>query len=330
MNKGLFLTMAAAAALAISACDRPKPGDPEEQPDPPIEEGDDGAALVSAPDEDAASEIDLEKLAADNLAAAEKFLTDNAAKEGVKATASGLQFLVLEEGPTSGAAPKEADLVDVDYVGTKLDGVEFDSTRSQGAAARFPLSAVADSWTGEAVKLMTVGDRYRFFVPANLAFGDRGTPDGVIGPNEALIYDVALLNVTNAGSNLEAANNFLAANKSKDGVTTTGSGLQYKVLEEGKSDGKSPSDVDAVKVHYEGTLLNGTVFDSSYARGEPIEFPLTGVIPGWIEGLQLMKEGAKFRFFIPPDLAYGATPRPGGPIGPNEALIFEVELIEVK
>lgn len=120
---------------------------------------------------------------------------------------------------------------------------------------------------------------------------------------------------------------FLQDNAAKEGVTTTASGLQYKVITEGT--GKSPKATDTVLVHYAGTLINGTEFDSSYKRKEPIEFPLNRVIAGWTEGVQLMKEGAKFRFFIPSKLAYG--PRGAGrDIGPNEALIFEVELLKVK
>ncbi|MGK7369252.1 MAG: FKBP-type peptidyl-prolyl cis-trans isomerase, partial [Candidatus Halalkalibacterium sp. M3_1C_030] len=131
-----------------------------------------------------------------------------------------------------------------------------------------------------------------------------------------------------AQANLEEGQSFLAENKNKEGVQVTESGLQYKVLEEGS--GESPTASDTVTVHYEGTLIDGTVFDSSYERGEPATFPLNRVIEGWTEGLQLMKEGATYRFFIPGELAYGMNPRPGGPIGPNETLIFKVELIEVK
>lgn len=121
---------------------------------------------------------------------------------------------------------------------------------------------------------------------------------------------------------------FLAENKTKEGVIETESGLQYKVIKEGT--GASPTAESTVEVHYEGTLIDGTKFDSSYDRGETIEFPLNGVIRGWTEGVQLMKEGATFMFYIPSELAYGANPRPGGPIKPNSALIFKVELVSVK
>lgn len=118
---------------------------------------------------------------------------------------------------------------------------------------------------------------------------------------------------------------FLVENAKKSGVVTTASGLQYEVLEQGT--GAKPKASDEVKVHYEGKLINGTVFDSSLARGEPLAFGLSQVIPGWTEGLQLMQEGGKYRFFIPSDLAYGSQNM--GSIPPNSTLIFEVTLIKV-
>jgi FKBP-type peptidyl-prolyl cis-trans isomerase FklB len=119
---------------------------------------------------------------------------------------------------------------------------------------------------------------------------------------------------------------FLAANKAKPGVKTLPSGIQYLVLKEGS--GKQPKATDEVTVHYHGTLIDGTVFDSSVNRGEPATFKLNEVIPGWTESVQKMKEGSKWRVFIPSDLAYGA--RGPAPIGPNAALIFEIELLQVK
>lgn len=119
---------------------------------------------------------------------------------------------------------------------------------------------------------------------------------------------------------------FLEDNAKKPGVKTTASGLQYEVLKEGT--GPHPKATDQVTVNYRGTLLNGTEFDSSYARNQPASFPLNGVIPGWTEGLQLMTVGAKYKFYIPSQLAYGEQGG-GGKIGPNETLIFEVELLSI-
>lgn len=128
-------------------------------------------------------------------------------------------------------------------------------------------------------------------------------------------------------ANTEMGKKFLEENKMKEGVKVTASGLQYMVIQEGT--GKMPKASDEVTVHYEGTLINGEVFDSSYKRGQPTSFPLNGVIKGWTEGLQLMKEGAKYRFFIPSELAYGARGA-GGQIGPNSTLVFDVELLSIK
>lgn len=125
----------------------------------------------------------------------------------------------------------------------------------------------------------------------------------------------------------EEGEKYLAENAKKDGVVTLPSGLQYQVLKEGN--GRKPKATDTVKCHYEGMLVDGTMFDSSIQRGEPAEFPLNGVIRGWTEGLQLMQEGAKYRFFIPYHLGYGEQGA-GAAIPPFAALIFDVELIEVK
>jgi len=129
-----------------------------------------------------------------------------------------------------------------------------------------------------------------------------------------------------AEKNAGEGQKFLSENKTKDGVKTTASGLQYKVMKEGN--GAQPKATDTVTVNYRGTLTDGTEFDSSYKRNQPASFPVGGVIKGWTEALQLMKAGAKYQLFIPPDLAYSKEGRPGIP--PNSVLIFEVELMDVK
>lgn len=130
-----------------------------------------------------------------------------------------------------------------------------------------------------------------------------------------------------AGKNKAEGEAFLAENAGKPGVVVTGSGLQYQVLEEGK--GAKPTIDDVVSVQYKGTLLDGETFDSSYDRGMPADMPLNQVVPGWQEGIALMPVGSKYRFWIPSELGYGEVGTPGGPIGPNAVLVFEVELLDI-
>ena len=135
---------------------------------------------------------------------------------------------------------------------------------------------------------------------------------------------LAALNAEKSAANLKEGEEFLAANKTKEGVVTLESGLQYQVLTLGT--GEKPKASSTVKCHYHGTLINGTIFDSSVQRGVPATFPLSAVIKGWTEGLQYMPAGSKFRFFIPPHLGYGSR-QVSAQIGSNTTLIFDVELI---
>ena len=132
-----------------------------------------------------------------------------------------------------------------------------------------------------------------------------------------------------AAEQAQASQNFLEQNRTKEGVMVTESGLQYSIITSGDESGSHPTKDDSVVVHYRGTLTDGREFDSSYSRNTPITFPVTGVIPGWTEGLQLMRPGDKWEFVIPSELAYGERGA-GGLIGPNATLIFEVELLEIK
>lgn len=151
----------------------------------------------------------------------------------------------------------------------------------------------------------------------------------LIHPEEAnaiLEEFIGKLNQNKGAGNLEEGKNFLAENRKKQGVVELPSGLQFTVLTEGE--GEIPTFNDQVKCHYHGTLIDGTVFDSSVERGQPAVFPVNGVIQGWVEALQLMSTGSKWRLFIPSELAYGSNGA-GGVIGPNSALIFDVELLEI-
>ncbi|UOA07907.1 FKBP-type peptidyl-prolyl cis-trans isomerase [Methylobacter sp. S3L5C] len=138
----------------------------------------------------------------------------------------------------------------------------------------------------------------------------------------------SMANATTPEENKAAGVAFLAENAKKANIVTTASGLQYEILTPGTGT-VSPSATETVKVHYKGTTIDGKEFDSSYSRGEPISFPLNRVIPGWTEGVQLMTEGAKYRFYIPSELAYGEQGA-GGSIGPNSTLIFDVELLKIQ
>jgi FKBP-type peptidyl-prolyl cis-trans isomerase FklB len=157
-----------------------------------------------------------------------------------------------------------------------------------------------------------------------------GNDTGTIDPYEAnRIISVYLQRLENEQTvkNSQSGKEFLEQNKNKSGVITLESGLQYRVIREGT--GPKPKLTDNVTVHYHGTLIDGTVFDSSVDRGQPASFPVNGVIQGWQEALQLMPVGSKWELFIPSELAYGNRPMPGSKIGPNSVLIFEVELISI-
>src|SRR5277367_3103256 len=170
----------------------------------------------------------------------------------------------------------------------------------------------------------------------------RGMKDAIAGGKTVLTEDEAKTVMTNlqaelhkqqaekaqlaAGANKKAGDTFLAANKTKDGVVTLPSGLQYKILTQGT--GPKPAATDTVVCNYKGTLLDNTEFDSSYSRNQPLTIPVSGVIKGWTEALQLMPVGSKWQLFIPSDLAYG--PQAKGPIGPNSTLIFDVELLSIQ
>jgi peptidylprolyl isomerase len=252
----------------------------------------------------------------------EDFLASNAKQDDITTLPSGLQYRILKKG--EGIIPEAKDQVTVHYRGTLIDGTEFDSSFKRNRPATFGVNRVIAGWT-EALQLMQEGAKWQLFIPSNLAYGTRGSGRS-IGPNEALIFEVELLKVMSLTHNKKKGQAFLKENSGQDGVKILPSGLQYKVISTGS--GKTPGSSDSVTVHYRGTLIDGTEFDSSIKRGQPATFPVNGVIKGWTEALQLMQEGSKWQLFIPADLAYG--PRSAGAlIEPYSTLIFEVELIKV-
>ncbi|MEO1707234.1 MAG: FKBP-type peptidyl-prolyl cis-trans isomerase [Pseudomonadota bacterium] len=265
--------------------------------------------------------------AENNKAAADAFLAENAKKDGVKKTASGLQYKVINRGDGA-AQPRIGDQVSVHFRGMLTNGTEFTNTYLGGEPRVLPVESTIAGLT-EGVQLMSPGDKYALYIPSALAYAEEGDPRNLIAANEALIFEVELFDIINPDRNLEKAKVFLAENAGKQGVKTTDTGLQYKVLKKGPG-GPTPTASDRVQVHYKGTLIDGTQFDSSYDRGQPATFPLNRVISAWTEGVQLMSVGDTFEFFVPPALGYGEAGTGSGSIGPNEALIFTVELLAVK
>ncbi len=234
---------------------------------------------------------------------------------------SGLASKVITAG-TGEDHPNAWDTVNVHYSGWTTDGKLFDSSVKRGEPIEFPLNQVIKGWT-EGVQLMVKGEKRRFWIPADLAYGEN--PGGG-APGGTLVFDVELLGITPGVKPPEpptVPEDVAAA--PKDAEKTT-SGLASKVLKKG-SGTKNPKATDTVKVHYSGWKTNGEMFDSSVTRGEAIEFPLNRVIKGWTEGVQLMVEGEKRRFWIPADLAYGENPGGGRPGG---LLVFDVELLGIK
>jgi len=226
---------------------------------------------------------------------------------------SGLSSRVIAAGSGTGT-PEAADTVTVHYSGWTTDGKLFDSSVKRGQPASFPLSGVIKGWT-EGLQLMVEGEKRRFWIPEDLAYGKGGGGR----PGAKLVFDVELLKI----QSMPKAPADVAAPPAD--AETSASGLASKILIAGAGS-RHPKASDTVEVHYSGWTTDGELFDSSVVRGEPIKFPLGQVIPGWTEGVQLMVEGEKRRFWIPGKLAYGDNPGPGIPAG---MLVFEVELLGI-
>ncbi len=242
-----------------------------------------------------------------------------AAPADAERTPSGLASKVLQPG-TGDAHPAAEDTVVVNYTGWTTDGRMFDSSVVRGQPARFPLNGGIKGWT-EGVQLMKVGEKRRFWIPPDLAYGEKPMRPGA--PAGTLVFDVELLQIIPAPKPIPAPPDVAAAPRE---AKKTESGLAYKILQKGTGT-RHPKATDTVEVHYTGWTTDGKMFDSSVVRGQTASFPLNRVIPGWTEGVQLMTEGEKTRFWIPAKLAYGNNPRPGAPAG---TLVFDVELIKIR
>ena len=225
-------------------------------------------------------------------------------------TSTGLASKVLTPG-TGTAHPGATDVVTVHYTGWTTDGSMFDSSLTRGEKATFPLDRVIAGWT-EGVQLMVVGEKRRFWIPEALAYRGQRDPKGM------LVFDVELFSFAPSPTTPPPDVKAPPAD-----ATTTASGLAYKTLRPGTGT-RHPSATSQVTVHYSGWTTDGKLFDSSITRGEPATFTLNGVIAGWTEGLRLMVEGEKTRFWIPEKLAYQGRQPPYG------LLVFDVELLQVR
>ena len=271
-----------------------------------------------------------------------------------------LQYYIVKEGAEGAPSPSLQSQVVAHYEGRRAaDGVIIDSSYARGEPATFALSEVIVGW-GAILQTMRVGDELVVYVPSNLAYGDEARGD-LIPPNTDLVFRISLRDVIGAERALQVAEAPVeetpppseerpsplpdnvpsgptaaawAANfpwkPTGPETIRTGTGLSYVIIKSGDPSGVSPSRKSVVRVHYDGRLAEtGERFDSSWARGEPAQFPVDGVIQGWTEALQLMKPGDRWLVNIPPVLAYGTEGSRGGAIGPNETLMFEIHLLDV-
>jgi len=295
------------------------------------------------------AEADAEKEKASKV---QNGIDDKLLKEYIKTknlktekTASGIYYVIDKKG--NGKHATAADKVKVHYKGYKLDGSTFDSSYDRGQPIEFPLSGVIKGWT-EGIPLFEEGGKGTLLIPSSLAYGQNAPPGSTIKANEVLIFDVELIKINPEPEVVEAPSPVKAApaaeeanspdpstqdqliqdfiKKNNLNAQKTASGLYYVI--DKKGNGKHATAADQVKVHYKGTLLDGTKFDSSYDRNEPITFPLSGVIRGWTEGIPLFEEGGKGKLIIPSALGYGPNGA-GGVIQPNEILVFDVELLQI-
>lgn len=234
-------------------------------------------------------------------------------------TKSGIASVVLQKG-TGTEHPRAQDKVKVHYTGWSKDGTMFDSSVPRGNPSSFELGQVIKGWT-EGVQLMVTGEKRRFWIPGPLAYGDG--PAGGGRPTGQLTFDIELLEITKMPDPPAVPSDVAKAPAS---AKKTASGIRYRVLTAGKGT-VHPTPEDRVTVNYSGWTTDGKMFDSSVTRGAPATFALNQVIKGWTEGVQLMVEGEKTRFWIPAALAYGEKAQAGAPSG---ELVFDIELVKIQ
>jgi peptidylprolyl isomerase len=312
--------LALSAVLALTACSAAPP--PVSAPVPlrtlPIEVPTAAPDDAKPPPAVAAAAPDTDETAPPDLPAPPDVAAPPA--DAVK-TASGLASRVLAPG-TGTDHPGPDDQVEVHYSGWTASGRMFDSSVVRKEPIKLGVKEVIAGWT-EGLQLMVVGEKRRLWIPADLAYGMHPREQGA--PAGQLTFDVELLSLTHPPKPPPVPTDVKKPPKT---AKKTRSGLAYRVLKQGPGKGPSPQVTTRVKVDYTGWTTDGKMFDSSIVRGEPIKFKLDQVIKGWTEGVQLMKVGDSFRFWIPATLAYGVKPeRAGAPAG---MLVFDVELLGIE
>ena len=250
----------------------------------------------------------------------------------VNKTDSGLEYIILESGDESGMSPVSDETVVLHYESRIAEtGEIIDSSYIRGNPVRFPVDVVIPGWK-EALGLMKPGDKWLTYVPADLAYGEKGTPEGSIPPNTDLMFEFSLLDViprNQMPQDFVPTESYLPWNPDRDDLISTGTGVQYFVIESGDESGPSPVSDETVVVHYEGRFAStGLLFDSSFERNVPSQFPANELIAGWVEILKLMKPGDYWVVFIPSNLAYGEEGK-GDAIPPNADLVFKIQMIKV-
>lgn len=239
---------------------------------------------------------------------------------------SGVQYIVIRKGDGKGPNPSPADRVEVHYDGRfATDGEQFDTSYGDEPAS-FRLNQVIPGWT-EGLQNMRPGDEFMFWIPSAMGYGENGSPGG-IPPNADLMFRVELLGVTPAvAATPEAWAKVTPWPTDSSDVVRTGSGLEYLIVESGRTDEAPPTDRDFAIVHFEGRLDDGGVVDSTFETQEERNFPIAQLVPGWAEALKMMHPGDRWMVRIPPHLMYGAEG--DGRIPPNANLTFEVVLQDV-
>ncbi len=255
-----------------------------------------------------------------------QYLIDNDMADA-QSTASGIYYKIETPG-TGDASPDGGSFITAHYTGKLLDGTVFDSSVERGEPLKFPLGQVIPGWQ-ESIPMLKKGGKGKFIIPSKMAYGPRGAGQ-TIGPNSVLMFEVELIDFQDQAAMIAKQKaldqGLIEAYVAEKGLTTqqTPSGIHYVIEKAGKGD--NPTIDSEVTVHYHGTLLDGTVFDSSVDRDKTISFPLKQVIPGWQEAIPLLKKGGKGKFIIPSTMAYGD--RQQNKIPANSVLVFDVELFE--